>query len=212
MSDIFKLLTLCAVIAIATPVAAQTTTETPADATAEPEAEAEAPAARDDGLATGEELQPVGETYILSEHGDWDVRCIRAPEGQRDPCQMYQLLEDQGGNSVAEINMFNLPQDDNLAAGATIVTPLETLLTEQLVLSVDGGTAKVYPFRFCSPIGCFSRVGFSEGEVATFKRGNEAKIIVVPNAAPDQQVVLTVSLTGFTAAYDGVVEATKPAE
>lgn len=205
MSDYLKSLAVCAALAVASPLAAQTTTETPAE-----DEETQAP--RADGLSTGSEVIEQGATYVLSEHGDWDLRCIKAPAGQKDPCQLYQLLEDQNGNSVAEINLFNLVGDKQLAAGATIVTPLETLLTQQVQLSVDGGRAKVYPFTFCTQIGCFARVGFTEGDIASFKRGNEAKIVVVPAQAPDQKVELTVSLTGFTAGYAAVTEATAPAE
>ncbi len=208
MSDFLKFLAVSAAVALAAPATAQTTTETEA----ETEAPAEDTAPRADGLATGQEVIETGQTYVVSEHDDWDLRCIRAPEGQQDPCQLYQLLEDQNGNSVAEINLFNLPNDDKLAAGATIVTPLETLLTQQVQLSVDGGRAKVYPFTFCTQIGCFARVGFTEGDVASFRRGNEAKIVVVPAQAPDQKVELTVSLRGFTAGFNAVSEATKPAQ
>lgn len=206
MSKLLKIMAATAAIALTAPAFAQSTdAEAPAD-----EAAQEAP--RADGLSLGTEEQQVGETYVLSEHGDWDLRCIRAPEGQQDPCQLYQLLEDQNGNSVAEINLFNLPGDDKLAAGATIVTPLETLLTQQLRMSVDSSKPKVYPFTFCTQIGCFSRVGFTDGDISAFKRGNEAKITVVPAQAPDQRVELTVSLTGFTAGFDAVTEATKPAQ
>ena len=38
----------------------------------------------------------------------------------------------------------------------------------------------------------------------TFKRGNLAKITIVPVAAPDQKVVLDVSLSGFTAGLAAV--------
>ena len=210
MPDLFKLLTLAAALALTTPAAAQTTTD---ETTTEADADGNTDSGeRADGLSTGTELEQVGQTYVVSEHGDWDLRCIRAPEGQQDPCQLYQLLEDQNGNSVAEINMFNLPDDDQLAAGATIVTPLETLLTRQVQLSVDGGTPKLYPFTFCTPVGCFARVGFTSGDIAAFKAGNEARVVVVPAQAPDQQVQLTISLTGFTAGFDAVTEATKPAE
>lgn len=167
---------------------------------------------RADGLSTGTEAveEEVGKTYVESVHGDWELRCIKAPEGQKDPCQLYQLLKDQNENSVAEINLFNLPADDKLAAGATIVTPLETLLTRNVVMSVDGGKAKVYPFTFCTAIGCFARVGFTDEDVTAFKRGNAAKIVVIPAQAPKNTVELTVSLTGFTAAFEAVTEATKP--
>lgn len=168
------------------------------------QADAEEP--RADGLVAGSEA--VGTTYVRSTHGDWELRCIKAPEGQQDPCQLYQLLQDQNNNAVAEINMFNLPEGDQLAAGATIVTPLETLLTAQVRIGVDAANPKVYPFTFCTEIGCFARVGFSEEDVASFKRGNIAKITVVPAQAPDQTVDLTVSLNGFTAAFDAVTAAT----
>jgi invasion protein IalB len=214
MSEYFKSLMIGAALSafVATGAMAQTTAEPAAEpaveAPAEDAAPVEADAPRTDGLSTGSDVVEVGKTYKVSEHGDWELRCIKAPEGTKDPCQLYQLLEDQQGNSVAEINMFNLPSDDKLAAGATIVTPLETLLTQNVLLSVDGGKAKVYPFTFCTAIGCFSRVGFTAGDVAAFKAGNAAKIVVVPAQAPDQRVELTMSLSGFTAGFDAVKAAT----
>ena len=204
MAHALKLTLISALIATFGSVAsAQTTTETTTDETVVED--------RTDGLSTGEVAveDEVGKTYVASVHGDWELRCIKAPEGQKDPCQLYQLLKDQNGNSVAEINLFNLPADDKLAAGATIVTPLETLLTRNVVLAVDGGKAKAYPFTFCTSIGCFARVGFTTEDVAAFKRGNVAKIVVIPAQAPKNKVELTVSLTGFTAAFDAVTEATK---
>ncbi len=208
MAKHLKFLTICSALAFATPLVAQTTTDTTTDS----ETAAEDNTARADGLSTGQDVITQGQTYVLSEHGDWDLRCIKAPEGQKDPCQLYQLLEDQNGNSVAEINLFNLPGDKQLAAGATIVTPLETLLTQQVQLSVDGGRAKVYPFTFCTQIGCFSRVGFTEGDIANFRRGKEAKVVVVPAQAPDQKVELTISLTGFTKGFEAVTAATEATE
>jgi invasion protein IalB len=40
--------------------------------------------------------------------------------------------------------------------------------------------------------------------VAAFKRGNEAQMTIVPALAPDQKVVLTLSLEGFTASFEKV--------
>lgn len=230
MSELLKTLLVGALLSTA-PAAllaqsTETTGDTPTETApevepdAEPNTEADATTdttePRADGLSTGVELsetpQP-GDTYRVSEHGDWELRCIEAgqdAEGNdvKDPCQLYQLLEDQNGNSVAEINLFNLAGDDSLAAGATIVTPLETLLTRQVVMTVDGGQSKAYPFTFCTQIGCFARVGFTSGDVASFRRGNQAKIVIVPAQAPDQTVELTMSLTGFTAGFEAVTAAT----
>jgi invasion protein IalB len=176
-------------------------------------------AAPDAGLSLGEpvdeaaaapagEPQP-GETYIRETFGAWGQRCLRAEEGP-DPCQLYQLLNDAQGNPVAEISLFPLPDGGEAAAGATIVTPLETLLTEDLTLSVDGTATRRYPFTFCNAAGCVARVGFTADEVQQFRGGNEATIRLVPAAAPDQEVVLTISLSGFTAGFDA--QQTTPAE
>lgn len=159
------------------------------------------------GLAMGEEQAEVGQTYILEEHGDWDVRCVRTDSGD-DPCQLYQLLQDGEGNNVAEISIFPLPRNDGDAvAGATIITPLETLLTAQVALGVDQGAVKRYPFTWCSSIGCFSRVGFTAEDIVSFRRGREARLAIRPMAAPDQTVTLSVSLSGFTAGYEAVASA-----
>ncbi len=160
------------------------------------------------GLSMGEEqTSQIGQTYTLEEHADWDVRCVRTESGN-DPCQLYQLLEDEDGNSVAEISIFPLPTSDGPAvAGATIITPLETLLTAQIALRVDSGAPKRYPFSWCSSVGCFSRIGFTAEEVVSFRRGATATISIRPVAAPDQTVDLQISLAGFTDGYEAVAEA-----
>lgn len=164
----------------------------------------------EDGLSLGEEVtqaptEPqVGDTYIAAVEGDWALRCLKAEEGNVDPCQLYQLLNDENGNSVAEISMFPIPNGNRAVAGATIVVPLETLLPEQVTLTIDGRNPRRYPYTFCNAAGCVARVGFTQEEVDLFKRGNQAIMRMVPAAAPDEEVSLTVSLTGFTAAFNSL--------
>jgi invasion protein IalB len=100
--------------------------------------------------------------------------------------------------------MFPLPEGQEALAGATIVTPLETLLTQQLTISIDDGLSKRYPFTWCGILGCVARVGFTADEVAMLRNGSVAHVVIVPMAAPDQQVIANVSLAGFTAAYEAV--------
>ncbi len=159
------------------------------------------------GLSTGEVIgtDQDGDSYVGATHDDWELVCVRVPD-EDDPCQMYQLLRDSEGNATAEISMFPLPPGQEAVAGATILTPLETLLTAQLVMQVDGGDAKRYPFTFCTAIGCIARVGFTQAEVDAFRRGAEATWSLVPVAAPDQTVELSMSLMGFTAAFNALSE------
>lgn len=160
-------------------------------------------------LALGQDVVDggvVGEIYTREEFGDWDMRCVRKKDG-KDPCQLYQLLLDGDGNSVAEISLFQLLGGGAAVAGATIIAPLETLLTEQLTISVDGGTTKRYPFSWCTSQGCFARVGLTQESMDGFRNGAAASVSIVPVAAPDKQVNLTMSLSGFTAGYAAVVAA-----
>lgn len=196
MSKFLTALPLCAALMImgAPSVFAQTTT-----------AETETPTVEDQ-LSLGEDASgdpELGQPYTREVIGAWEMRCIKTESGE-DPCQMYQLLDDGQGAPVAEISLFRLPGGGKAEAGATIVVPLETSLPQQLTIAVDGGKARRYPYAFCNPVGCYARLGLTAADVTAFKRGNEAVITIIPALAPDQQVKLALSLTGFTASYDQV--------
>jgi invasion protein IalB len=206
--------TTCAALALiaalaALPLAAQTAEEPPADAAGE----ADAPVAGD--LSLGQEVNPggIGETYSAASFEDWEQRCVRTESGA-DPCQLYKLLKDSQGNSVAEFTVFGLPAgtEGPAVAGATFIAPLETLLTSGMRLQIDEGQSKVYPFTFCAEIGCVVRLGFTAEEVAAMKKGANAVITIVPFVAPDQNVTLTVSLKGFTAGLEAVDAANAAAD
>ena len=156
-------------------------------------------------LGEGDDAQP-GQVYVRETFTDWELRCERTGEGE-DPCQLYQLLRDGEGNSVAEISLFKVPQNDRgVAAGATIITPLMTLLSEPIALSVDGATPKRYPFAWCNAIGCVAQVGFTDEEIAAFRGGNAGELGIVPAVAPDQRETLAISLAGFTAGFEALQE------
>lgn len=180
---------------------AQETTEAPAEGTAAPAEDLSMGQAPADGP---------GSTYVKETFGDWELRCVRVETGA-EPCQLYQLLKDSEGTSVAEMGLFSLPEGGEATAGATIIVPLETLLTAGLRLGVDAAQPKVYPFTFCSQVGCVARVGFTAEEVEGFRKGDKAVMTIVPAVAPDQTVVLDISLAGFTAGFEAVA-ATRAAE
>lgn len=211
-------LTLALSVGLVWPALAQeTTTQAPAapapatqvPATPAPAATTEAPIAGTE-LSTGQPVDTAAnQPYVKSTIGDWDLRCIKTQDGS-DPCELYQLLKDDKGNSVAEITMIALPDGQQAAAGATIVVPLETLLPQQLTLAIDGKNGKHYPFTFCAAVGCFARIGIVTAEIDAMKSGKIATVSVVPVAAPDKVVSVNISLKGFTDAFTAVL-AERPA-
>lgn len=206
------------VLALSMPLMAQDTTP------AEPEAETEIqPAVEPETEPTGQTAAPetnqadillsigenvdgtpaLGQPYTAEVIGAWEMRCIKT-EDETDPCQMYQLLDDGKGVPVAEFSMFRLPEGGQAIAGATVIVPLETALTHQLTISVDGAKGKRYPFSFCNSVGCYARIGLTQEDIDLFKGGNVATLTIVPALAPEQTVQLKLSLKGFTASFEKV--------
>ena len=153
-------------------------------------------------MGTTEGDPEIGQPYTAEQIGSWERRCVRTGgDAAQDPCQLYQLLEDDLGNAVSEITVFKLDAGGTAVAGATIIVPLETLLTERLKLRVDENPARIYPFSFCTSVGCIARIGLTEDDINSFKRGVGARLSLVPVAAPDQLVILKMPLDGFNASY-----------
>lgn len=145
--------------------------------------------------AAGELTEIVRDTF-----DDWEVRCLASGE----ECFMYQLALDENDNPVAEVSLVKLPAGSGASAGATVVTPLGTLLTSGVTLQVDDGEQRQYPFNWCSQVGCFSRFGLDDGSVAAMKAGNTAQMTMASIGAPEAPITVPVSLMGFTAAYDSL--------
>lgn len=176
-------------------------------------AETETPAEAEAAAADDDAPQP-GSFYFKATHDDWQLRCVHTPDGN-DPCEMFQLLRDENDNPVAEATLIPL-QGQQIAAGMTITAPLESDLASGVGLQIDSGEARAYPFAVCAAVGCISRIGLQEGELSAMQRGSKGTVLVQPfGLGPDAQVALTLSLTGFTAAYnalsDYVAEAGTPA-
>lgn len=156
------------------------------------------------GESANEDPQP-GQVYIKEDVGDWALQCVRAEEGEEEACQLYQLMRDEQDNPVAEIIVYKVDDDTPAVAGANIVAPLETLLPAGLVMSVDGGEPRKYPFAVCNRVGCVSRIGLTQQDLDAFKRGKQAQLVIRPYGAPQVEVKLPLSLSGFT---DGFAKST----
>lgn len=198
-------ITLAALLALTSPLAAQ---EATTEAETGDSAPASEPAPADQVLDLGQPVDDgtpqLGQRYAKETHGDWDLACVKT-EAETDPCSLLQILTDPNGNPMAEVSLFRIDQPGGQAvAGATIIVPLETLLPAALTISVDGAPGKRYNYSFCNPLGCVAQIGLTQTDIDAFKRGNEATLTLRPAPAPDQLVEMKMSLKGFTAGFDVV--------
>ena len=179
--------------------AAAGATEAPADATAAAPEATDAPAQAVAGAPA--EGPAAGDYYVRETQGDWQLRCVKSPNGV-DPCELFQLLKDNTGNPVAELTLIplNTPQ---VAAGMTLTAPLETDLRAGVGFQIDAGEMRAYPFSVCATIGCVAQIGLPPAEVDQMRKGAKGKVVVLPYGLepPEGLVELPVSLSGFTAAY-----------
>lgn len=189
--NLIRTLAILGVLGTATPLFAQQS-----DAPAAPAGETGTDAAPVDGL---------GQPYILELSGDWQIVCVRT-ELEHDPCSMGQDLLDPGGSQVAQLRVINLPPGSPTAGAVNLSTPLATLLSRQVTLSVDGTPANQYGFTYCTEAFCLSSFGLSEEDINAFRRGATAEWTIFSVQAPDVPVTLTSSLSGFTAGFQRIAE------
>ena len=117
---------------------------------------------------------------------------------------MYQLALDAQKNPVAEVSILKLPEAAEAEAGVTVVTPLGTLLTNGLVLQIDGGEQPAVSVRLVQP----GRLLRALRPCQDLDRRDEARQGRQDHAGLGRRAAdaggLDVSLTGFTDAFDAL--------
>ena len=157
------------------------------------------------GLSLGKPLETMrepGEIYLAGTKGDWNVRCVTGNPGEDDRCEIQQLLFINENNPIADISIFKLPAGEIAVAAANVMVPLETLLTKKFRFSFSEESKKEFPFSFCNKNGCLVRMGLLEEDIEAMKKGSSSKIAITHISSPETAINLSLSLDGFTAAFD----------
>ena len=145
------------------------------------------------------------EPYIKERFENWSLKCIK-PVNSIERCEANQIIFNQKQQPVAEISIIKLPKGQVAAAAATIIVPLETILSEGLVLAIQELEPKKYQFKFCNSLGCYSQIGLTDDEVEALKRKEKASIFLKHISSGDQQIVIPMSLDGFTKTFSNVMQ------
>jgi len=157
------------------------------------------------GLSLGKPLETLrepGEIYLAGNKGDWNVRCITGNPGEADRCEIQQLLFINENTPIADISIFKLPAGEIAVAEANVMVPLETLLTKKFRVAFSEESKKEFPYSFCNKNGCLVRMGLLEEDIEAMKKGASSEISITHISKPDSAINLSLSLDGFTAAFD----------
>ena len=145
------------------------------------------------------------EPYIKERFENWTLKCIKSVNSV-ERCEANQIIFNQKKQPVAEISIIKLPKGQVAAAAATIIVPLETILSEGLVLAIQELEPKKYQFKFCNSLGCYSQIGLTDSEVDALKRKEKASIFLKHISSGDKQIVIPMSLDGFTKTFSNVIQ------
>jgi invasion protein IalB len=134
--------------------------------------------------------------------GDWIVRCF--PINSPSPCDMFQEQDaKETRQRVVSVSIAFIPNLDRHAI--QIAVPLEVSIPKGLVIQTDSFTSKALPFRRCDRMGCYVEMPIDNGAIANLsKSGPAGKIKIVADSGKSFDLAL--SLKGFAAAHDSMVE------
>ena len=164
------------------PLAAYAQEATPAEAPA-----AEAPAT--DAAAT---------TPAAGGSQNWLKVCDPLPDGQQ-ACIMRQVVLANGQFLGSFLLRDDPGQESRLLAVAAV--PLGVLLPFGLTWQIDGAKPIRVPYMLCDPTSCATQLVINEQYVNSLKKGNTLKLTA--KNRQNQDLTIEITLSGFTAAYDG---------
>jgi len=142
---------------------------------------------------------PSGQRYLADTYKDWQRLCMKSDQAE-DVCHIYQLIKNQDNLPLGEITVFKATEPEGISAVATILTPLGTLLTSQLILTLDDDTKGEYPYSWCDKGGCYVRIALTDDQVYSMKKGRSGTIQIESISAPGEPIILPISFLGLTAA------------
>ena len=167
------------------PLAAYAQETAPAEAPAAEAPAAEAPAAE----------APAADAAAQQ---NWLKVCDPLPDGQQ-ACIMRQVVLANGQFLGSFLLRDDPGQESRLLAVAAV--PLGVLLPFGLTWQIDGAKPIRVPYMLCDPTSCATQLVINEQYVNSLKKGNTLKLTA--KNRQNQDLTIEITLSGFTAAYDG---------
>jgi len=154
-------------------------------------------------MGVGQAQTAEAPTSLTETYKSWIVRCVTptAIEGQAAPariCEMVQELNQQKSGQ----RLLAMALQPTKAEGVTLtfIAPFGLLLSAGLKVAVDGTAVAQGGFRTCLPRGCVSVINLENGTLDKFIAGDTATITM--RDTNGREISVTVSLSGFTAAWN----------
>ena len=155
----------------------------------------ETPAPAEGAAAAAAPAAPAGNANPAQ---NWHKVCDPI-DGGKKACIMRQVVVANGQFLGSFLLRDDPGQESRLLAVAAV--PLGVLLPFGLTWQIDGGKPVRVPFMLCDPQSCATQLVINEAYVNSLKKGGTLKLTAKNRQNKD--LVIDISLAGFTAVYDG---------
>lgn len=125
-------------------------------------------------------------------------------DGGKQACIMRQVVVANNQFLGSFLLRDDPGQESRLLAVAAV--PLGVLLPFGLTWQIDGGKPIRVPFMLCDPQSCATQLVINEAYVNSLKKGGVLKLTAKNRQNKD--LVIDISLAGFTTVYDGAAAMT----
>lgn len=137
---------------------------------------------------------------------DWQMRCDKPTEPEKESCFMYQnLMLKEGSRQLLNVAVAYPPNQRIPVAILTI--PLGISLPPGISVKVDDGEAIRLAVEYCVQQGCKTALRLNEKWLGLFKAGHQAQVTF--HDGTRRAITVPVSLNGFTAAINALRTAVK---
>lgn len=131
---------------------------------------------------------------------DWAIQCRQPEAAESEVCVMFQRQVLDDDRTVLMMTVRNVPNQPEPVA--MLQVPLGVLLQPGLSLSVDEDEALDLRYSLCDNNGCIATFPLAGRIKDALKKGLTADVVVT--TADGREIVIGVSLKGFTAALEAL--------
>jgi invasion protein IalB len=128
----------------------------------------------------------------------WYKACTQ--QAENDVCVVQNIVAAGNGQLLTAVGLISVEGQVNQRV-MQVSVPSARLVQPGINMQIDGGQATKLDFAVCMPDKCVAEVPLTDAMVAEFKRGGEVVFTSVNfQRAPNP---ISISLSGFTQAFDG---------
>ena len=130
---------------------------------------------------------------------NWLKICDPLPDGKR-ACIMRQVVVTANSQFRGSFLLRDDPGQESRLLGVAAV-PVGVLLPFGLTWQIDGDKPIRVPYMLCDPQSCAAQLVLNESYINSLKKGS--KLTLTAKNRKNEDLVIEISLVGFTAVYDG---------